>query len=133
MKMYLEADVDTSVLGDQQVTILGYGSQGRAHALNLKDSGFNVVVGLRKEGASWANAAAEGLTVQEPREAVKGAAVVQWRVADQACRESLRPRKKGSQTATSAKIVTSQVRTSSPGVIVSRNEVSISHLPTCGS
>ena len=82
MKMYLEADVDTSVLSDQKVTILGYGSQGRAHALNLKDSGFNVVVGLRKDGASWSKAEAEGLTVQEPGEAVKGAAVVMFLTPD---------------------------------------------------
>ena len=82
MKMYSEADVDTTILGDQQVTILGYGSQGRAHALNLKDSGFNVVVGLRKSGASWANAEADGLTVQEPNEAVKNAAVVMFLTPD---------------------------------------------------
>ena len=82
MKMYSEADVDTSILGDQQITILGYGSQGRAHALNLKDSGFNVVVGLRKSGASWANAEADGLTVQEPNEAVKKATVVMFLTPD---------------------------------------------------
>ena len=51
MQMYSESDVDTSRLSGKQVTILGYGSQGRAHALNLKDSGFNVVVGLRRDGA----------------------------------------------------------------------------------
>jgi hypothetical protein len=66
MQMYSEADVDTSCLGDRQVTILGYGSQGRAHALNLKDSGFNVVVGLRAGGASWPKAEADGLVVKEP-------------------------------------------------------------------
>ena len=76
MQMYSEADVDTATLIDRQVTILGYGSQGRAHALNLKDSGFNVVVGLRRDGASWTKAEADGLTVQEPAEAVKGAAIV---------------------------------------------------------
>jgi ketol-acid reductoisomerase len=80
--MYSEADVDISVLSDQQVTILGYGSQGRAHALNLKDSGFNVVVGLRRSGASWALAEADGLTVQEPNDAVKGAAVVMFLTPD---------------------------------------------------
>jgi ketol-acid reductoisomerase len=80
--MYSEADVDISVLADQQITVLGYGSQGRAHALNLKDSGFNVVVGLRKSGASWANAVADGLTVQEPNAAVKGAAIVMFLTPD---------------------------------------------------
>jgi ketol-acid reductoisomerase len=80
--MYSEADVDISVLSDQQVTVLGYGSQGRAHALNLKDSGFNVVVGLRRNGASWALAEADGLTVQEPNDAVKGAAVVMFLTPD---------------------------------------------------
>jgi len=82
MQMYSEADVDTSVLGDQKVTVLGYGSQGRAHALNLKDSGFNVVVGLRKNGASWGIAEADGLTVQEPNEAVKGAVIVMFLTPD---------------------------------------------------
>ena len=82
MKMYSEADVDTSILGDSKVAILGYGSQGRAHALNLKDSGFNVAVGLRKSGASWAKAEADGLTVEEPNEAVKGASVVMFLTPD---------------------------------------------------
>jgi len=82
MQMYSETDVDTSIIADQKVTILGYGSQGRAHALNLKDSGFNVVVGLRKSGASWAKAEADGLSVQEPNEAVKGAVVVMFLTPD---------------------------------------------------
>ena len=82
MQMYLEADVDTSCLVDRQVTILGYGSQGRAHALNLKDSGFNVVVGLRPDGASWAKAEADGLTVMAPNDAVKNAAIVAFLTPD---------------------------------------------------
>lgn len=82
MKMYLEADVDTSILGDRQVAVLGYGSQGRAHALNLKDSGFNVVVGLRKDGASWSKAEADGLTVMEPKTAVKNSAIVMFLTPD---------------------------------------------------
>ena len=76
MQMYSEADVDTSCLAGKQVTVLGYGSQGRAHALNLKDSGFDVVVGLRPDGASWAKAEADGLTVKSPTEAVRDATIV---------------------------------------------------------
>ena len=82
MQLYSEADVDTSCLQDKQVTILGYGSQGRAHALNLKDSGFNVVVGLRKNGGSWARAVADGLTVKEPVEAVKDATIIAFLTPD---------------------------------------------------
>ena len=82
MQMYSESDVDTACLADRQVTILGYGSQGRAHALNLKDSGFDVVVGLRAGGVSWPKAEADGLTVQEPNEAVKGAAIVMFLTPD---------------------------------------------------
>ena len=82
MQLYSEADVDTASLQDKQVTVLGYGSQGRAHALNLKDSGFNVVVGLRASGNSWGKAKAEGLTVMEPAEAVKGATIVAFLTPD---------------------------------------------------
>jgi ketol-acid reductoisomerase len=82
MKMYSEADVDATCLADRQVTILGYGSQGRAHALNLKDSGFNVVMGLRRDGASWAQAEADGLMVMEPAEAVRDAAIVAFLTPD---------------------------------------------------
>lgn len=82
MQMYSETDVDQSCLTDKQITILGYGSQGRAHALNLKDSGFNVVVGLRSNGGSWDKAKADGLTVMEPNESVKGAKVVMFLTPD---------------------------------------------------
>jgi ketol-acid reductoisomerase len=74
--MYTESDVDRTCLEGKQITILGYGSQGRAHALNLKDSGHNVVIGARAGGASFAKAEADGFTVKEPAEAVKGAAIV---------------------------------------------------------
>ena len=68
-----------------EVVIIGYGSQGRAHALNLKDSGFNVVVGLRKTGASWAKAEADGLTVQEPNEAASSRPVIAAEVGRSSC------------------------------------------------
>jgi len=82
MQMYSESDVDISCLRDQKIAVLGYGSQGRAHALNLKDSGFNVVVGLRESGASWPLAESDGLDVAAPNEAVKGAAVVMFLTPD---------------------------------------------------
>ncbi len=82
MQMYSETDVDTTCLEGERIAILGYGSQGRAHALNLKDSGFDVVVGLRSGGASWPRAKADGLQVQEPKDAVKGAAVVAFLTPD---------------------------------------------------
>lgn len=58
------------------ITILGYGSQGRAHALNLRDSGFPVVIGLRASGKSWKRASDEGFTVKTPSEAVRDADLV---------------------------------------------------------
>jgi ketol-acid reductoisomerase len=80
--MYSQSDVDTSCLAGKQVTVLGYGSQGRAHALNLKDSGFAVVVGLRPDGASWSKAEADGLTVKAPRDAVRGATIIAFLTPD---------------------------------------------------
>ena len=82
MRMYSEADVDIDALKGARIAVLGYGSQGRAHALNLKDSGLDVVVGLRRSGASWAKAEADGLAVAEPAEAVKGARVVMFLTPD---------------------------------------------------
>ena len=61
MKVYYDKDADLSLIKGKQVTIVGYGSQGHAHAQNLRDSGVNVTVGLRKSGASWAKA--EGLSL----------------------------------------------------------------------
>ena len=52
MKVYYDKDADLSLIKGRQVTIIGYGSQGHAHAQNLKESGVNVTVGLRKDGAS---------------------------------------------------------------------------------
>ena len=76
MRIFSAKDVDQKALKGATIAILGYGSQGRAHALNLKDSGYDVVVGLRRSGASWKKAKKDGLRVAEPAEAVKGAALV---------------------------------------------------------
>ena len=66
----------TAALQTAKVAVLGYGSQGRAHALNLKDSGLDVVVGVRRNGPSWDKARADGLKTAEPAEAVKDADLV---------------------------------------------------------
>ena len=76
MKVYYDKDADLSLIKGKKVTIVGYGSQGHAHAQNLKDSGVNVTVALRKGGASWAKAVAAGHNVAEIADAVKGADLV---------------------------------------------------------
>lgn len=76
MKVYYDKDADLSIIKSKKVTIVGYGSQGHAHALNLKDSGVDVTVGLRAGSASWKKAENEGLKVAEAAEAVKAADVV---------------------------------------------------------
>ncbi len=83
MKVYYDKDCDLSLIKGKKVTIIGYGSQGHAHALNLKDSGVKVTVGLRKDGASWDKAKKAGLTVKEVDEAVKGADVVMVLLPDE--------------------------------------------------
>ncbi len=84
MKLYSQKDVDKKALKGARIAVLGYGSQGRAHALNLSDSGFDVVVGVRKGGASWKKAKKEGLAVAEPVDAAAGADLVAMLVPDMA-------------------------------------------------
>ena len=76
MKVYYEKDADLSLIKGKKVTIVGYGSQGHAHAQNLNDSGVKVTVGLRKDGPSWEKARKAGLKVAEVEAAVEGADVV---------------------------------------------------------
>ncbi|WP_233238319.1 ketol-acid reductoisomerase [Bordetella sp. LUAb4] len=83
MKVFYDKDADLSLIKGRTVAIIGYGSQGHAHAQNLNDSGVNVVVGLRKDGASWSKAAKAGLKVQEVAEAVKNADVVMMLLPDE--------------------------------------------------
>jgi len=82
MKVYYDKDADLSLIKGKQVTIVGYGSQGHAHALNLHESGVNVTVGLRK-GPSWTKAVNAGLKVQETGEATKGADFVMMLMPDE--------------------------------------------------
>ena len=83
MKVYYDKDADLSLIKGKKVTIVGYGSQGHAHALNLKDSGGKITVGLRRDGASWSKAAKASLTVKEVGEAVKGADFVMMLMPDE--------------------------------------------------
>ena len=83
MKVYYDKDADLSLVKGKKVTILGYGSQGHAHALNLNDSGVKVTVGLRKSGVSWDKARKAGLKVAEIGESVKGADIVMMLMPDE--------------------------------------------------
>ncbi|WP_031404289.1 ketol-acid reductoisomerase [Thiomonas sp. FB-Cd] len=83
MKVFYDKDCDLSLIKGKKVTIIGYGSQGHAHAQNLNDSGVKVTVGLRKGGASWDKAKKAGLTVKDVDDAVKGADVVMILLPDE--------------------------------------------------
>src|SRR5262245_37910748 len=79
---YYEKDANPDFLKDRTVAIIGYGSQGHAHALNLRDSGVDVVVGLAESSQSRAKAKAAGLKVLTPAEAAKAASVIMVLVPD---------------------------------------------------
>jgi ketol-acid reductoisomerase len=83
MKVYYDKDADLNLIKGKKVTIVGYGSQGHAHAANLKDSGVNVTIGLRKGGSSWAKAIGAGHTTLEIADAVKDADVVMLLLPDE--------------------------------------------------
>ena len=83
MQVYYDKDANLEIIKEKKVVIVGYGSQGHAHANNLKDSGGNVTVALRKDSASWAKAEAAGLNVQEVAEAVKDADLVMILMPDE--------------------------------------------------
>jgi ketol-acid reductoisomerase len=83
MKIFYDKDADLSLIKRKHVAIIGYGSQGHAHANNLRDSGVKVTVGLRKGGASWAKAKNAGVPVKSVAEAVKGADLVMILLPDE--------------------------------------------------
>lgn len=83
VKMYYDKDANWDMMNDKTVAIIGYGSQGHAHALNLKDSGANVIVGLYEGSKSWAKAEAAGLRVMTAAEATIEADVVMMLIPDE--------------------------------------------------
>lgn len=87
MKVYYDSDASLDVLKNKKIAVLGFGSQGHAHSLNLKESGMNVCVGLRKTSASWDKAKNAGLEVKEVDEAVKWANVIMILLPDQIQKE----------------------------------------------
>jgi ketol-acid reductoisomerase len=101
-KLYYDQDADLKYLDGKTVAIIGYGSQGHAHALNLRDSGVNVVVGLYQGSKSWPKAEAEGLTVKTVDEAAAAADVIMLLLPDtaqsQVYAESIAPHLKPGDT-----------------------------------
>jgi len=84
MQLFVESDVDAGALRGEKIAVLGYGSQGRAHAMNLRDSGYDVVIGLRPDGKTTPKAQRDGFTVKAPAEAVKGVGLVAFLAPDMA-------------------------------------------------
>ena len=82
-KIYYQSDCNLSILKDKTVAIIGYGSQGHAHALNLHESGVNVIVGLYNGSKSWAKAEAAGLKVMTAADAAKAADVIMILINDE--------------------------------------------------
>lgn len=82
VKVYYDSDVSLEPLNGKTVAIIGYGSQGKAQAQNMRDSGVNVILGLRPEGSSWSAAVNDGFKVYQVSEAVKRADIVHMLVPD---------------------------------------------------
>ncbi|MCL2157209.1 MAG: ketol-acid reductoisomerase [Methanobrevibacter sp.] len=83
MKMYYDKDVDTGVLANKTVAVIGYGSQGMGQSRNMADSGINVVVGLREGGSSWKQANDDGMNVKTIEEAAKLADIIHILLPDE--------------------------------------------------
>lgn len=83
LRVYYDADCDLALIKRKKVAIIGFGSQGHAHAENLRDSGVDVIIGLYKNGSSWAKAEAKGFKVVEVSEATKLADIVMILIPDE--------------------------------------------------
>jgi len=86
LQVYYDADAELDRLRGRTVAVIGYGSQGHAHALNLKESGVTVIVGLRPGGPSWAKAKADGVDVRSVSDAARAADIIMMLVPDQHAR-----------------------------------------------
>ena len=97
-KIYYDQDADLSLVRGKKIAVIGYGSQGHAHALNLKDSGLDVVVGLYKGSRSWPKAEKDGLRVATVAEAAQMADIVMVLLPDQAHRPTFEESIRGALT-----------------------------------
>ena len=82
-KIYYQEDCNLSMLEGQTIAVIGYGSQGHAHALNAKESGCNVIIGLYEGSKSWARAEAQGFEVYTAAEAAKKADIIMILINDE--------------------------------------------------
>ena len=111
-RIFYQSDCNLQKLNGKTVAIIGYGSQGHAHALNLKDSGVNVVVGLYEGSKSWARAEAQGLKVMTSAEATKIADIIMILINDEKqatlYKESIEPNLTEGKTLEEAKTLTAR-------------------------
>ena len=82
-RIFYQQDCDLSLLNGKTIAVIGYGSQGHAHALNAKESGCNVIIGLYKGSKSWAKAEAQGFEVYTAAEAAKKADIIMILINDE--------------------------------------------------